>query len=112
MVVENSNSIQVRQQWLGCNYTRFELTIPNFFGCVLNFRRVSIFGQFYYRNDRERTGRLLECVELYGKLINKSETQRMVIGNIAATSLKMSWKNLYSVKCYDKLNMNVFTLSL
>ena len=36
----------------------------------------------------------------------------MVRGNIAATSLKMLWKNLYSVKCYDKLNMNVFTLSL
>ena len=36
----------------------------------------------------------------------------MVRGNIAATSLKMLWKNLYSVKCYDKLNMNVFTLCL
>ena len=57
-------------------------------------------------------GHLLECVELNGQLINKSETYRMVRGNIAATSLKMLWKNLYSVKCYDKLNMNVFTLSL
>ena len=36
----------------------------------------------------------------------------MVRENIAATSLKMLWKNLYSVKCYDELNMNVFTLSL
>ena len=36
----------------------------------------------------------------------------MVRGNIAATSLKMLRKNLHSVKCYDKLNMNVFTLSL
>ena len=36
----------------------------------------------------------------------------MVRGHIAATSLKMLWKNLYSIKCYDKLNMNVFTLSL
>ena len=36
----------------------------------------------------------------------------MVRGNITATSLKMLWKNLHSVKCYDKLNMNVFTLSL
>ena len=35
----------------------------------------------------------------------------MVRGNIAATSLKMLWENLYSVKCFDKLNMNVFTLS-
>ena len=32
--------------------------------------------------------------------------------NIAATSLKILLKNLYSVKCYDKLNMNVLTLSL
>ena len=57
-------------------------------------------------------GRLLDCVELYGKLINKSKTQRMARENIAATSLKMLWKNMYSVKCYDKLNMNVFTLRL
>ena len=36
----------------------------------------------------------------------------MLRGNIAATSLKMLLKNLYSVKCYDRLNMNVLTLSL
>ena len=36
----------------------------------------------------------------------------MLRGNIAATSLKILLKNLYSVKCYDKLNMNVLTLSL
>ena len=30
--------------------------------------------------------------------------------NIASTSLKILLKNLYSVKCYDKSNMNVFTL--
>ena len=36
----------------------------------------------------------------------------MLRGNIAASSLKMLLKNLYSVKCYDKLNMNVLTLSL
>ena len=36
----------------------------------------------------------------------------MLRGNIAATSLKMLLKNLYSVKCYDKLNMNVLTLIL
>ena len=56
MVVENSNSIKVRQQCFGCNYTKFELTIPIFFGCVLNFPRVSFFGQFYHRNDREQNG--------------------------------------------------------
>ena len=36
----------------------------------------------------------------------------MMRGNIAATTLKMLWKNLYSVKSYDKLNMNIFALSL
>ena len=36
----------------------------------------------------------------------------MLRGNIAATSLKMLWKNLYSVKCYAKSNLNVFTISL
>ena len=36
----------------------------------------------------------------------------MLRGHIAATSLKMLLKNLYSVKWYDKLNMNVLTLSL
>ena len=36
----------------------------------------------------------------------------MLRGNIAATSLKMLLKNLYSVKCYHKLNMNGLTLSL
>ena len=35
----------------------------------------------------------------------------MLRGNIAATSLKILWKNLYSVKCYDKSNINAFALS-
>ena len=35
----------------------------------------------------------------------------MLRRNIAATLLKILWKNLHSVKCYDKSNMNVFTLS-
>ena len=58
------------------------------------------------------TGHLLECVELYGKFINKDETLHMLRRNIAATTLKNLWKHLNSVKCYDKSKMNVFTLSL
>ena len=46
------------------------------------------------------TGHIVESVALYGKFINKSET--LLRRNIAATSLKILWKNLYSVKCYDK----------
>ena len=42
-------------------------------------------------------GHLLECVELYGKLINKSEIKRMLRINIAVSSLKMLLKNLDSV---------------
>ena len=36
----------------------------------------------------------------------------MLRGNIAATSLTILLENLYSVKCYDKSNMNVLTLIL
>ena len=36
----------------------------------------------------------------------------MFRGNIVATLLKILRKNLYSVKCYAKSNMNIFTLSL
>ena len=46
------------------------------------------------------TGHLLKCVRLYRKR------------NIAATSLKISCTNLYSVKSYDETNMKVFALSL
>ena len=60
------------------------------------------------------TEHLLECVELYGKFTNTSETEHILRVNIAANLLKNLWKNLYFklVKCYDKSNMNVFTLSL
>ena len=74
MVVENSNSIQVRQQCLRCNYTNIELKIPIFFGYVLNFPRVSIFCPILTIGMiGNKMGHLLECVVLYGKLINKSE---------------------------------------
>ena len=36
----------------------------------------------------------------------------MLRGKVAATWLKILWKNLYSVKCYDQSIINVFTLSL
>ena len=36
----------------------------------------------------------------------------MLRGNIAAISLKIVLENLVSIKCYDKSNINVFTLSL
>ena len=36
----------------------------------------------------------------------------MLSGNIAATLLKILWKNLYSVKCYAKSNLNVFVFTL
>ena len=36
----------------------------------------------------------------------------MLRGNIGATSRNILWKYLYSVKCYDKSNMNVFTISV
>ena len=80
--------------------------------CAKFSKSIQFLANFTIGMIGNKTGHLLECVELYGKLINKSETKRMVRGNISATSLKMLWKKLYSVKYYDKLNMNVFTLSL
>ena len=58
MVVENSNSIKVGQQCLRCNNTKFTLKMLIFFRNVLIFQEDPIFGQFYYRNDRERNGTL------------------------------------------------------
>ena len=36
----------------------------------------------------------------------------MLRGNIAANSLKILWTNIHSIKCYDKSNINLFTLCL
>ena len=75
MVAENSDSIQVRQQCLGCNYKNFELTIPIFFGVCAKFSKsIQFLAIFTIGMIGNKTGHLLECVELYGKLINKSET--------------------------------------
>ena len=74
MVVEISNSIQVRQQYLGCNYTKFELTIPIFFGCSKFSKSIQFLAKFTIGMIGNETGYLLECEELYVKLINKSET--------------------------------------
>ena len=80
--------------------------------CAKFSKSIQFLASFTIGMIGNETGHLLECVELYGKLINKSETLRMLRGNIAATSLKCYGKNLYSVKCYEKLNMNIFTLIL
>ena len=74
MVIENSNSIQVRQQCLGCDYTKFELTIPIFFACAKFSKSIQFLANFTIGMIGNETGHLLECEELYGKLINKSET--------------------------------------
>ena len=56
------------------------------------------------------TGHLLKCVKLYRKVNNMSGTWHSLRRNIAATSLKILFKNLYSVKKYDKTNIMVFAL--
>ena len=65
--------------------------------------------QFYYR---ERNGTFTGMRDALLKFTNKSETKQMLKGNIAGISLKILWKNLSSVKCYAKSNMNVCRLSL
>ena len=74
MVVENSNSIQVKQKCLRCNYTNIELKIPIFFWVCAKFSKsVQFLANFTIGMIGNEMGHLLECVELYGKLINKSE---------------------------------------
>ena len=75
--------------------------------CAKFSKSIQIFANFSIGIIGHETGHLLEYVKLYGKFINKSETKHMLRRNIAATSLKIIWENLYSVKCYDKSNMNV-----
>ena len=57
-------------------------------------------------------GHLLKFVKLFRKIINISETWHALRGLIVSTSLKISCKNLYSVKSNDETNMKVFALSL
>ena len=59
-----------------------------------------------------KMGHLLECVELYGKFINNNENLAHVERKHCCYLAEDLMKNLNSVKCYDKSNMNVFTLSL
>ena len=66
-----------------------------------------MFANFTVGVIENEMGHLLEYVMLYGKFINKYNQ-----AHVAATSLKTLRKNLYSVKFYDKSNMNVLTLSL
>ena len=58
------------------------------------------------------TGHLLKCVTLFRKFTNINETYHVLRRNIAATSLKISFVNLYSVKSYDETTLIVFALSL
>ena len=73
---------------------------------------IQFFANFTIVMIGKETGHLLECVKPYGKCIDKIEAKHMLRGNIAATLLKFSWENLYSVKGNDKSNMNVFSLSI
>ena len=56
----------------------------------------------YYRNDRERNMTLAQKCAVPQKFISERETYHMFRRNIAATSLNIVCKNLYSVKSYDK----------
>ena len=84
-VVENSNSTQVRQQYLRC-------TIKNT-DCLWVFAKFSksiqICANFTLGMMGNETGHLLKYLELYEKFTNKSETKHMLRKNIAATSLKI-----------------------
>ena len=75
MVVENSNSIEVRQQCLGCNYTKFENDNTDFLWVCAKFSKsIQLLANFTIGLIGNEAGHLLECLELYGKHINRSET--------------------------------------
>ena len=77
---------------------------------MLNFPRVPIFLPIYYRKDRERNGEFTEMCEV--SISMKSGSFFFFRNNIAASSLKISCTNLYSLKSYDETNIEVFALSL
>ena len=76
-------------------------------------KSIHIFANFTIGMIGNETGHLLECVMLYGKCINKSETlahlEQKYCCYFTENFIK---KNLCSVKCYDKSNMNALTLSI
>ena len=60
LTIESPN----KQWYLRCKYTKFQLKIRY----VLNLQRVPIVLSIYYRNDRERNGRLTEMCEALLKM--------------------------------------------
>ena len=75
MVVENYNSIQVRQQCLRCTYTMFELKNTDFLWVCATFSKsIQFLANFTIGITGNEKGHLLECLEIFRKLINKSET--------------------------------------
>ena len=102
----SSESTLVKMSNCWKSHALAQITI--FFGHVFDFSKsIQSFAFFTIGMIGNDTGHLLECVELYGKFINKFKTKNMLKGNIAASLLKVLWKTLYSGKYYDKSNMNV-----
>ena len=57
------------------NNTKFVLKIQIFFGVCAKFSKsIQFLAHFTIGMIRNETGHFLECVELYGKLIKKSES--------------------------------------
>ena len=54
--------------------TQFQLKIPIFLRCAKFSKSIQIFATFTIGMTGNKTRHLLECVELYGKFINKNET--------------------------------------
>ena len=80
--------------------------------CAKFSKSTQFFANFTIGMIGKETRHLLKSVKFYRKLININKTQYVLRRNIAATSLKISCKNLYSVKSYDETNMKVFALCL
>ena len=68
---------------------------------------IQLFADFTIGMIGNETGHLLKRVKFYRKFININETSNILRRSIAATSLKISCTNVYSVKSYDETNMKV-----
>ena len=82
------------------------------FRYVRNFPRVPIFSDFTKGMIGNETGHLLGMCEAPKKRHQYRQTYHVLRRNGAATSLKISFTNHYSVKSYDETNIKVFALSL
>ena len=84
-VVDMSNSTQVREQYLRCNYTVLIENADFLWVCAKFSKSIQLFANLNIGMIGNET-----CVKLCEKLINKSETWHILRGNIALTLINQT----------------------